>query len=166
MSSDLRNNLAALTERSCVVGIGNPEWGDDGFGVVLAESLKNDGCRDVIVAGPTPESHLGRLREGKYKNVLFLDALDFPGEPGSVIFLNAGQIRSRFPQISTHKISLGTLAAVIETDLGARVWCLGVKPASLGHGPRLSRPVEAVSRTLKDLLMDVFPPAGGTSPAG
>jgi hydrogenase maturation protease len=139
------------------MGIGNPCWGDDAFGVVLAESLKDAGYPHVLVAGTAPESFIGRLKEEDYETVLLLDVLEFPGEPGSVVFLDAGNLRTRFPQFSTHKLSLSTLAALIEDRSSAKVWCLGVKPQTLAPLGKLSPVVAEVAEALKELLLGLLP---------
>ena len=49
MASSLRQRLqTCLTSRVCLVGIGNPDRGDDGFGVRLAEAVRTLGYPDVI----------------------------------------------------------------------------------------------------------------------
>jgi len=159
LSSDLRADLAAkLSGRTCVLGIGEGQWGDDGLGVQLARSLEDAGCPNVVLAGSTPESWIGWIRRGGFENVLLLDALEFPGEPGSVVLLDSAELRSRYPQVSTHKLTLGTLARLIEDEgtTGVGVCCLGVKPASLAQGAGLSEPVKATLELLKELLIEVL----------
>ena len=156
MSLDLRTDLAAkLKGRTCVIGIGSSEWGDDAFGVDVASSLKETGYPDVITAGATPERLVGRIPVG-YDHILLVDALDFPGEPGSVVFLESSQLRSRYPQVSTHKLSLGALACALEHETGAKVWCLGAKPFSLAPSGGLSQGMKATSEALTELLLEVL----------
>jgi hydrogenase maturation protease len=155
---DLRRDLAgSIKGRTCILGIGNRCWGDDAFGVVLAESLQEAGYPDVVVAETAPESFIGRLKQGNYETVLMLDAVEFTGDPGSVVFLDAASLRSRFPQLSTHKLSLGTLAALIQDQVSAKVWCLGAKPLTLAPGGSLSPPLAEVTEVLKELLLGLLP---------
>jgi hydrogenase maturation protease len=146
--------LDVLQEASgpvCWVGVGNAALGDDGFGVRLAEALERDGHPHVVIAGTAPERHVENLAGGGFGHVVFLDAADGPGEPGTAYFLDAEGIAARYPQVSTHRISLGTLARLVAGG-GPRVWMLGVKPASLAPGSRLSGPVRRSLALLKDLL--------------
>ena len=67
--SDLRGQLQqTLRGRVCLMGLGNTDYGDDGFGVRLAKAVERAGERGefpfapcVIIAGTTPEHFIGRV---------------------------------------------------------------------------------------------------------
>ena len=164
MKPDLLDDLRPALEGACLVGVGNPDLGDDGFGPRLAEALRAAGLAGAVSAGIEPERLVETLSGGGFRNVLFLDAVEFPGPPGAAVLLDAAAVKSRFPQISTHKISLGTLARLIEGRCGARVWLLGVKPLSLAPGRGLSETVGTTLEILRDLILDVL--AGAPRGAG
>ncbi len=150
---DLRQQLRqCMAGRVCLLGLGNLDYGDDGFGVRLAERLLDSGLPDVIVAGTRPERWLGRIGQTGYDNLLFLDAVEFGGEPGAVVLLDAREMRARFPQISTHKIALATVAMLVEANGNTRAWLLGVQPGSLNCGRRLTSAVQTTLEVLEDLL--------------
>lgn len=154
---DVRERLAeALREPACLVGIGNVERGDDGFGVRLADALRDAGHPHVLDAGTSPELWVGRIARGGFRSVLFLDAVDFPGSPGSVVLLDSSEIQGRYPQISTHKISIGTLAKLVESHSDASVWLLGAKPHSLRPERALSAALQRTLDALRDLLADAL----------
>jgi hydrogenase maturation protease len=154
---DLRSELRAeLRGRVCLVGIGNPDLGDDGFGVRLAEDIQAAGYPDVVVAGTTPERWAARLAQADFDTVVFLDVVRIPAEPGAVAFLGVGDLAMQFPQISTHKLSLGTLAKMIETTSRAKVWLLGTQPKTLLPGAGLSESVSTTLEALKALLCEVL----------
>jgi hydrogenase 3 maturation protease len=142
-----------LHGRVCFLGIGNTDYGDDGVGVRLAEELIHAGVPDVLIAGNTPEAFIGRIAEEGFDHLVFLDAVEFGGEPGSVVFLNAEEIAARFPQVSTHKISLGLLAKRVEANGTTRTWLLGVQPASLRCG---TSTVAATLEVLGELLGNLW----------
>ena len=176
----LREQLRqCLAGRVCLMGLGNTDYGDDGFGVRLAEELLNkskvqspkskenpesefrDGSLEaafsgsasgfeILVAGTTPERFVGRVAEGGFDHLVFLDAVEFGGAPGSVVFLNSQEMAGRFPQVSTHKLSLGLLAKWVESGGTTRAWLLGVQPESLRPGAGLT---PAIRKTL-DLLAE------------
>jgi len=154
--TDLRDELREALRDVCLVGIGNLDLGDDGLGVRLAEDLRDAGAPGVLVAGVAPERHVEEILSGGFRSILLLDAVEFPGEPGSAVLLDAAALKSRFPQISTHKISLGTLARLIEGRTEARVRLLGVRPGSLAPFRKLSAAVEGTIAILRDLILELI----------
>ena len=145
----------------CLMGIGNVDYGDDGLGLCLAEALR-DSLRpagrplreglEVIVAGNEPEYFIGRVEEKAFDHLVFLDAVEFGGAPGSVVLLDSEEIAARFPQVSTHKISLGFLAKRIEAGGTTKAWLLGVQPESLKRAHRLTPTVQKTLDALNELL--------------
>jgi len=135
------------------MGLGNVHYGDDGLGVRLAEELKStQGADNVVVAGTAPERFIGRAADEHLDRVVFLDAVDFGGAPGSVVLLDSRELAARFPQISTHKLSLGLLARQIEANGRTRAWLLGVQPGSLKPCDALTPAVQATLELLIELL--------------
>jgi hydrogenase 3 maturation protease len=145
-----------LQGRVCFMGLGNVDMGDDGFGVRLAERLSQGGWPAVIIASTSPEDYLGCCAGGCQDHLVFLDAVEFGGKPGSVVLLNSGEMVSRFPQISTHKLSLGLLAKCVEANGATKAWLLGVQPESLRPGRCLSAAVQNTLAALEELLLDRF----------
>ena len=180
---NLREQLQQLLQgRVCLMGLGNVEYTDDGFGVRLAEELKSEGrnpkaegnpksesrseapgncCSDfglrthAIIAGTCPERWIGRVSEQGFDHLIFLDAVEFGGVPGSVVLLNSDEISARYPQISTHKISLGLLAKWAEANGRTKAWLLGVQPESLKSGEELTQTVQATIELLLELVREV-----------
>ena len=157
MKRDLKTELReALGGRTAVVGIGNINRGDDAAGVRLAERLVNAGCPNVFIAGTVPENMAGPLSRGEYDHVLFLDAVEMGENPGAVIFMNATDIRTQFPQISTHHLSLGMVAGLIESESHAHVHLLGIQPKSLRMEEGLCDPVCQTLDLLVGLLTEIL----------
>jgi len=154
-AAEQSNRWRALRrEPACWVGLGNRSLGDDGVGVALAERLAARGVRPVFIAGTNPERWTSRIAQSGARQAVFLDAVEFGGEPGSVALWEGAELRSRFPQISTHKLSLSALATFLERAAGMRAWVLGVQPAALTSGAGLS---PAAAKTV-DLLADWIAP--------
>jgi hydrogenase 3 maturation protease len=162
MAGESKTNLREQIEytlrgRVCLMGVGNADYGDDALGVHLAEALRQAGVPDVIVAGNSPERYLGSVANIKPDHLVFLDAVEFGAAPGSVVFLDSRQIAARYPQISTHKISLGTLATFAESNGVTKTWLLGVQPESLKEGQGLTPSVRKTLDALLRLLLDAKP---------
>jgi len=146
----LRQQLErSLGGRVCLMGLGNPDYGDDGFGVRLAEKLIDAGVPNVVVAGVTPDRWITQL--SSFDHVVFLDAVECGAVAGDVVFLDSAEMAARFPQISTHKISLGGLAQWIEANGKTQAWLLGVQPESL-QSLQLSSPVQKTLEALRELI--------------
>jgi hydrogenase maturation protease len=143
--------------RICFMGLGNPDYGDDGFGVRLAEELAEAGVQDVLVAGTTPEQHLGRIAAEEFADLVFLDAVEFGAEAGSLFLAGSREIEARFPQISTHKLSLAVLAKLAESNGKTKAWLLGVQPESLKPGQTLSPSVQRTVKIVRELLTNREP---------
>jgi hydrogenase maturation protease len=163
--ADLREQLQQDLQGSvCLMGLGNPDYGDDGLGVRLAEDVTKTlkaagglpGGLEVIITGARPEYFIGRVAEKGFDHLVLLDAVEFGGTPGSVILLNSEQMVARFPQISTHKISLGLLATRVEADGATKAWLLGVQPESLKGAGRLTPTVQKSLEALNDLLCKIW----------
>jgi hydrogenase maturation protease len=120
--------------RTAFVGVGNHERGDDGVGVTVARRLAHLGVPHVFEGGTTPERLVGAVRDGGFETVVLIDAVDAGCEPGAVVVMDAAQVRSRYPQVSTHKISLGTIAQVLLGSTCRRVWLVGIQPESVALG--------------------------------
>ena len=143
---------SSLRGRVCFMGLGNVERGDDGFGVRLAESLAGAGAPDVLFGGTAPEQLAGRCADSGFDHLVFLDSADFGAAPGSVVFLNSQEMAARFPQISTHRLSLGLLAKCVEAGGTTRAWLLAAQPASLQPAPLLSPPIQTTLAILTEMF--------------
>lgn len=153
---DLREQLEqSLQGRTCLLGVGNVDYGDDGFGVCLAEELIAAGLPNVVIAGTNPDRAVGRLVSKEFAHIVFLDAVEFGDASGSLVFLNAEQMVARFPQVSTHKISLGLLAKWVEASRTTKAWLLGVQPESVKPGPQLTVTVRKTLAAVSELLLSL-----------
>jgi hydrogenase maturation protease len=162
------NELAGILDgvyvgRTAIVGVGNTERADDGAGVAAARALAAAGVPHVFEGGTTPERLTAALREGDYDTVVFIDAVDAGCAAGSVMVFDATQVRARYPQVSTHKISLGTIAQMISRDSAMTVWLVGIQPSGIALSGAALSPV--VDRTVQ-LIVDFFTSAArGVHPA-
>ena len=96
---------------------------------------------------------MGDVAAGSFDDVIFLDAVDFGGAPGAAVLLDSKSLQARYPQVSTHRISLGVLARWTESTGATRAWLLGVQPQSLRDEPRLSPVVCSTLYALLALLL-------------
>jgi len=140
---------------------GNPKTGAWRNGASDADSdlgyrVWRFGFGSIIVAGNAPERVIGQATDGGLDTVLFLDAAEFGAAPGSVVVLNSSDIRARFPQVSTHRMSLGLLAKWVEANGRTKAWLLAVQPESLKPGAGLTPRVQAALEILRHWLCAVL----------
>lgn len=184
---DLRHQLLAFRHQPTLwVGVGNDRYGDDSAGLNLAQHLAESGIPHVVSTGTNPERWLSTAQLCSFAHVVFLDAVEFGAQPGSVVFLNADEMVTRFPQVSTHKISLGLLATYVQSQGAARAWLLGIQPQSLRtpspqpqlqlspsqagervgmRGTLLSPPVQLTIQLLHELITRSFSSDGSNESA-
>ncbi|MDP2959635.1 MAG: hydrogenase 3 maturation endopeptidase HyCI [Longimicrobiales bacterium] len=156
LARDLRLRLGGNV---VVMGIGNPDRGDDGAGLRVAELLTKalpddvlpDGRRlTVLMAGEVPESFLGPAAAARPDAVLLVDATAMGAVPGSVALLEPEDLPGG--ATFTHRTPLGLLATFLRSETGADVFLLAIQPRSLERGDPMSSEVEAAARHLSDIL--------------
>ena len=123
---------------AAVVGIGNTDRGDDGFGPAVVASLSETGTSGLLLidAGIRPESCLDVLEGAKARRVLFVDAAgdeaaggdgDGEGEANGGRWRCAPLLQLINPSalvgtsVSTHRLHLGLVAELLREQTGAEV---------------------------------------------
>jgi len=150
---NLQEQLESMLQgRICLMGLGNPDCGDDGLGVRLCEQLLGAGVANIVVAATEPEHYIGAVTGQRFDHIIFIDAVEFGGSPGDAVFLDAAEIEARFPQVSTHKLSLSLLAKLVASNGISKTWVLGVQPESMREGQGLSPKVRITLDSLCKLL--------------
>jgi hydrogenase maturation protease len=143
-----------------IIGVGNPDMGDDGVGVAIAERLSAEmregtwrSRADVVCAERDPMLACAYLAEGKH--VLVVDAVDMQAKPGTWRLFSGAEIAEcALPDgSSSHTVSImevGALARALECPERLRV--LGIQVAEVRPGRFLSDPV---SRSVAEVLAKV-----------
>jgi hydrogenase maturation protease len=118
-----------LSERTVVIGIGNPDRADDGAGIEIVSHwkarLKERAFFDTETSVETVL--FDALEKPDVDVFLFVDAANFGGRPGEARLFgreDAGHFR---PAISTHKVPLDLLMQVIASK-GRQAYLLGIQP--------------------------------------
>ena len=152
--------------RVAVLGIGNPDRGDDGAGPASVRALRK-GLRGrsssvrLLEAGPVPESFTGPLRRFVPSHVVLVDAVRAGRKPGAVFLVDPASIGH--DDLSSHRAPLSWLIRYLAQTTGCRVLLLGVQPGRTEPGEPLSavvrKSVERVAAGLAHILAAVPPPA-------
>lgn len=123
------------------------------------------GSLEVWLIGTELERHLHHFSAGNRDHVIFLDAADFGAEPGAVALLDRVEMRARFPQCSTHRLSLGLVADMLEGGGFTRAWLLAVQPKNLRSGDAMSAEVRRTVEALSHWILGAWSaPRAGRSP--
>jgi len=134
-------DLAAIynSDEVLVVGVGNPQRGDDAAGLVLGRALADRLGLEYLHCEEVPENYLAEMRTTPASTIIFVDAADLGADAGEIRLLQPQQLTGA--NISTHNCSLGLLAGLLERECNKRVVILAIQPASLQWGQPLTEPV-------------------------
>lgn len=159
--------------RLVVLGVGNPNKGDDAAGCLFVRGLQRElgrrersaraGRRETersgaqskkflllevlaFDAGEAPENSTGRIREFRPTHVLIVDAALGGFDPGTIFLIDREKISQ--DDISTHRIPLVYLVRYLEEDVGCRVILAGIEPKDLAWGKPVSSSVKAAAARL------------------
>ncbi len=143
---------------SAVIGLGNPLMGDDGFGLVALERIREEwrleGDVELADGGTWGMSLLPLIENAE--RVILLDAIAAGAQPGEIVVLE----RDRLPvylsrKLSPHQVDMKDVLAVAELrgTLPLETVAIGVQPKSVEMGLGLSAEVEsAIDRTVETVV--------------
>ena len=154
---DLREQIhSALRGRVCFMGLGNTDRRRRRLRGA-AGGIARNASASLTWSSPAPFLNIWLAVMRIQGSTIWSSSMPWISarQPGSVVFLNSAEMAARFPQVSTHKISLGMLAKCVENGEITRVWLLGAQPASLQPGPELSPAIQTTVDILADLIGSV-----------
>ncbi len=138
-------------KRFGVIGVGNVMIGDDGAGPETVGQLERLGFSlPMADATEVPENYGGWVPKQELEAVVFVDAVDFGGEPGEcrVIPLEKLMVSAS----ATHRMSLHYTVMYLRDEWEGDAILVGIQPKSLKLGEGLSDEVAAGVNALAYLL--------------
>lgn len=143
-----RGTGGGRARRAVVLGVGNPLYGDDGFGVeaaaAFARRYRTGPEVEVVDGGTEGLGLLGYIEEAT--ELVLLDAVVAPGPPGTIVEVDGADLARGMPmRLSEHQVGVEEVLSLAawRGRLPARAVLLGVVPERLDLGPGLSPPVAA-----------------------
>ena len=119
-------------ESLVLIGLGNIDRADDGAGIQIVSKIKARFPEQAFLE--TEQSVEGLvfdcLENKLVGSVIFIDAVDFKGNPGQVEIFTTDDIERFSPAISTHKVPIGFLMELIQQS-GRQSLLIGIQPKSL-----------------------------------
>jgi len=148
-SKEIVKRLAG--KRFGVVGVGNVLRGDDGAGPEVIALLGGRIALPIVDASEVPENYGGWVVKESLDSVVFVDAVEFGGEPGEFRIIPLQKLL--VSASSTHRLSLHYVIRYLEEEWGGDAVLVGVQPKSLRLGEGLSAEVAEGVRKLADVLV-------------
>jgi len=144
----------SLHGRIVLMGIGSENRGDDAAGSLIAQALKSKNNFCSIDCSDIPESYTGPAKEFQPDSILFIDAIDFGGQPGDVTFLKPEMLKEiRF---NSHHPSLRHVMDYLRSETGSKVNLIGIQPGNIAPGsgvtPAIQSTIEIVKTAITELL--------------
>jgi hydrogenase maturation protease HycI len=159
MNKDWKARLAAEirgAQRVVLLGVGNPDRGDDGAGPLCArmaaEKLGSGAAERALVLDgrEVPESLTGTIRKFAPDLTIVVDSAAGGHEPGTIFLVERDKIADE--GISTHHISLLHLVRYLQDSIGSRVLVVGIEPRLMQDGAPMSPAVAGAAERLADFL--------------
>jgi hydrogenase 3 maturation protease len=136
-------------DRIVFVGVGNRLRCDDGIGPE-AIGLLEGRVPHALDTDSVPENYTAAIKRLNPSAIVFIDALDFGGTPGSVKLIEASDVQGY--GASTHNLSLDVSMEYLMHETGADVFLVGVQPERIGDGegvsPSLVEPLKKIADAL------------------
>ncbi len=147
--------LQAVFKKEClIVGVGNVLRGDDAFGPLLIERIKDRIGAVCIDAGTAPENYLGKIVKRAPRTVLIADAAQLGMASGEYDILKKKDIvRSGF---TTHDLSPVMFIEYLEKELAADIYMLAVQPENVDFGEEVSPNVKKTLDEMTQLIEEAY----------
>ena len=114
--------------KTAFIGLGNKDRADDGVGLLIVNRLKENHKNAWTEEEGLEEVVLSLMKDNTIDEVVFIDAVDFDGDPGQIDIFTSDEVP--LLELSTHKAPLGTLMALLEKK-GKTTYLIGIQPASI-----------------------------------
>ena len=139
--------------RTAFVGLGNRDRGDDAAGLRFVDDLKHLNPNYFFSEEQGLETVILEIIKNKdIEDVVFIDTCDLDARAGEIALLRLDSIGET---ISTHKILLSMLMALIQTE-GKKSYLIGIQPESLEFEGKISEAVgialERIENTVGKML--------------
>ena len=131
-----------------LMGIGNPDRGDDGAGNRVA-AIGEAPDWLVFDCGTAPENFTGLVRKHKPRLLVLVDAADMALPPGEFRIVSRGRIRDA--GIGTHAMSLADLMDYLD-DCAEEILFIGIQPKSSNFGEDMSDEVSRAAHAVAELI--------------
>ena len=151
----LKNRLTKA-KKVAILAIGSEFRADDAAGLIVAENLgrivkASDKKFRIFVGATAPENLTGEIKRFNPSHIIIIDSVDIKEKPGTIVVLTTDEIGGGV-SFSTHKMPANILADYFSCSLGCDTIFIGIQPASIIFGEKISRQVlSAASEVASDI---------------
>lgn len=146
MLESLQQIFHPSNSKILIIAIGNYLRSDDGAGPRILDKLKAIDRVQLLNAETNIERYIEPIQQSGADVLLFIDCVHFDKEPGYAELLSIDKIEDH--TMHSHNISLKR----IREFFAVPAYVLGIQPASLKVGERLTQKVESqVNAIIKEL---------------
>ena len=142
--TELRTALSPV-----IIGIGSAGHSDDAAGLELARKLRSQGVKDVWLEEEGQEKSAAWETDA-HRPLLFLDTVDFGERPGKITLIPLQH--AAWNSVLSHRL-LPLVTNRISFDQLKNSYILGIQPASLEDGDKMSEPIrQAIDKILEEIF--------------
>lgn len=137
------------SRRLLFIGVGNVLKRDDGVGVIITQGIiERPGIRALTVE-VSIENYIGKINSLEPEEIVIVDCMELGRSPGTYRLMGLENVEDI--TFNTHNISLGKLGDFFNYP----TYVLGIQPASIEFGDRLSPPVSAAAKVIVRLINQI-----------
>ncbi|MDA3793012.1 MAG: hydrogenase 3 maturation endopeptidase HyCI [Elusimicrobia bacterium] len=139
--------------RIVVMGVGNPDRGDDAVGAYVAEILINAGYSNVFNCLSVPENYLVKVNALNPDTIIIADAVNMNESPGFFKLIEPEKIQQG---ITTHNAGLDMIAEFLRMSGKAEILILAIQPETVSGaasmGPAVKKAADEIIERLKEVI--------------
>ncbi len=155
ISTSLGLDKVPMSEKTCLVGMGNLLKKDDAAGIHVVEgvieNISGSGLKTIIVEDVL-EAYAFKLAEMDCENIVIVDAVEADSDPGSVVFGKLSEFSELLSNFSTHKLTLEMCGKIFK-EHKKETYLLGIVAGDIDFGQGMTDPVKESADMLRDLLI-------------
>jgi hydrogenase 3 maturation protease len=142
------------------LGVGSELRADDAAGVLVATELEKRFSRKkrfrAFVGHTAPENLTGEIKRFKPTHLVIVDSAEIGNKPGDIALIEIDNLAG--VSFCTHQLPVKVMADYLWQSVACEMFIIGIRPASLAFGQKVSpvvkKSVRAVVSAFEQVLND------------
>jgi len=148
---DINEFLNNLRGRVLIVGIGNPQRGDDYVGSYIAKYLEGKLSIPVIDCEDRPERFLDKITKERADTVIIIDSIQMNEAAGSFAFFSEDNFYQE--GLFTHETNLALIIKYLKEAVSSQIIIIGIQPEKTQYGESMSKKVKETADLFLEILI-------------